>query len=88
MSAHAAVEGPDGPIVNWVDELRANLRMRDGYFLRDELADLYLLGVLRGMEVGLLEAMQDDGTMDREARLEELSRTASSLLGSVEHMRA
>jgi hypothetical protein len=58
------------------------MNLRDGYYLREELADLYLIGVLRGIEVHLSQAIAEPGgdTPANRQRLTELAQASEELL--------
>jgi hypothetical protein len=88
-SLEAAMDHQPEPITDLVATVRASVRLRDGYYLSEELVDLYLVGVLRGVAVGLLDA---DGPYRgdqkaRDIRLEELERSSSELLGQLHRLR-
>ncbi|HZZ46737.1 MAG TPA: hypothetical protein VFE65_07625 [Pseudonocardia sp.] len=76
-------------IADLIATVRASVRLRDGYYLSEELVDLYLVGVLRGVAVGLLDA---DGPHRRDQaargdRLDELARSSAELLGQLQRLR-
>ncbi|MDT7678237.1 MAG: hypothetical protein QOD82_6139, partial [Pseudonocardiales bacterium] len=57
------MEHKSEPVAGLVATIRSSIRLRDGYYLSEELVDLYLVGVLRGVAVGLLDA---DGPYGRD----------------------
>ncbi|HTF49694.1 MAG TPA: hypothetical protein VK735_19810, partial [Pseudonocardia sp.] len=60
-----------------------------GYYLSEELVDLYLVGVLRGVAVGLVDADGPNGR-DEETRrklLEDLTQTSADLLEHLHRLR-
>jgi hypothetical protein len=68
-----------------VATIRSSIRLHDGYYLSEELVDLYLVGVLRGVAVGLVDGdgpdAQDEGA--RRKRLDDLTRTSAELLDNL-----
>ncbi|HEY2203513.1 MAG TPA: hypothetical protein VGH99_03420 [Pseudonocardia sp.] len=80
----------DSSIGALIAKVRAGMNLRDGYYLREELADLYLVGVLRGMEVGLREAISEPGgdTASNHERLAELVKTSEELLNQLNRSRS
>jgi hypothetical protein len=83
------MEHKSEPVSGLVATIRSTARLRDGYYLSEELVDLYLLGVLRGAAIGLLDAEGPYGKDDarRGARLEELGRTSAELLDHLNRLR-
>lgn len=81
-STAASIEG-------LVAQIREGVQLRDGYYLREELVDLYLVGVLRGMEAGLLEADPESKRKPARAQLlEQLGRTSAQLLDNLTALRS
>jgi hypothetical protein len=85
----AAREHESELVEGLVTTIRASIRLRDGYYLSEELVDLYLVGVLRGVAVGLLDADGRYGgdEMARNMRLDELARTSAELLDHLHRLR-
>ncbi|WP_028936405.1 hypothetical protein [Pseudonocardia spinosispora] len=77
------------PVAGLVASIRAGIRLRDGYYLSEELVDLYLVGVLRGVAVGLLDADGPYGRDEtaRSVRLDELASTSAELLEHLHQLR-
>jgi len=76
-------------VAGLVATIRSSIRLRDGYYLSEELVDLYLVGVLRGVAVGLLDADGPYGQDEsrRSVRLDELARTSAELLDHLNRLR-
>jgi hypothetical protein len=83
------MEHKSEPVSGLVATVRSTARLRDGYYLSEELVDLYLLGVLRGAAIGLLDADGPYGKDEsrRRARLDELARTSAELLDHLNRLR-
>ena len=76
-------------VAELVSEIRAGVQLRDGYYLREELVDLYLVGVLRGMEAGLREMkVEPEQEEAQQRRIDELGQTAAELLRNLHARRA
>jgi hypothetical protein len=77
------------PVAGLVATIRSSIRLRDGYYLSEELVDLYLVGVLRGVAVGLRDAEGPYGQDEsrRRIRLDELARTSAELLDHLDRLR-
>jgi hypothetical protein len=88
-SPEGATDHRPAAIDDLVSTVRASVRLRDGYYLSEELVDLYLVGVLRGVAVGLLDAdgRDRDDQRARAVRLEELTRTSAELLAQLRRLR-
>jgi hypothetical protein len=86
---HRSTEHKSVPVSGLVASVRSTTRLRDGYYLSEELVDLYLLGVLRGAAIGLLDADGPYGKEEarRRARLDELARTSAELLDHLNRLR-
>jgi hypothetical protein len=89
MPQEATMEHKSEPVAGLVATIRSSIRLRDGYYLSEELVDLYLVGVLRGVAVGLLDADGPYGRDDaaRQIRLDELARTSAELLDHLHRLR-
>ena len=89
MTRHTEGDGamkPTPTAANLVTTIRGSIKLRDGYYLSEELVDLYLVGVLRGVAVGLVDADgQDEET--RRNLLEDLARTSADLLDHLHKLR-
>lgn len=83
------MEHKSEPVPGLVATVRAGIRLRDGYYLNEELVDLYLVGVLRGAAIGLLDAEGPYGrdADRRELRLEELNQVSTELLDHLNRLR-
>jgi len=84
----AAME-PTSTAANLVATIRGSIKLRDGYYLSEELVDLYLVGVLRGVAVGLVDADGPNGRdeMIRRKLLEDLTQTSADLLEHLHKLR-
>jgi hypothetical protein len=84
-----AAMNPTSTAANLVATIRGSIKLRDGYYLSEELVDLYLVGVLRGVAVGLVDADGPNGR-DEETRrklLEDLTQTSADLLEHLHRLR-
>jgi hypothetical protein len=92
MTRHTEGDGamePTSTAANLVATIRSSIKLRDGYYLSEELVDLYLVGVLRGVAVGLVDSDGPNGR-DAETRrilLEDLTRTSADLLEHLHRLR-
>jgi hypothetical protein len=83
------MEHKSEPVAGLIATVRTGIRLRDGYYLNEELVDLYLVGVLRGAAIGLLDAEGPYGrdAARRDLRVEELNQVSAELLDHLKRLR-
>jgi len=89
MTRHTEGEGSmerTSTAANLVATIRGSIKLRDGYYLSEELVDLYLVGILRGVAVGLVDANGEDEET-RRVLLDDLTRTSADLLEHLHKLR-